>query len=425
MISEYVDLGIPSWLCGKGAADCGRRRALHYANETSLLDQTMNTTVVVANGIDTTVQIQVGSTKVVIEFATHFTLIRELVRLSDQCLLVSPFLYPRFEELFDNLALKQKKIDLISTCAPRGNDQLTKPFSLKSFGTLLQQQTGTWPKIGLDQKLHSKIYIFFLTDIPFAGLVTSANLTHAGLCESHETGVLLTEAEKLVQLKALAEMGLDYVHVREDAVDQLCRVAEIGARNPVPESIGEIGLSNILKQYATPSAGNPNTVIRGNASYFVKPSGYAERPILPEHRTPFDEPYSTLSFAKNPQGKLRLGDCLLDVAVGGKCFLAYYACASHVYEESAEDRASDPDAERWPYFVYANNLSLKYGAQWFDNPIYYKDVVEEFRKLHPNSHVTTAGGDNFVGAMQYGSSWIQVTREFGEFVRTRIDAFIP
>ena len=36
---------------------------------------------------------------------------------------------------------------------------------------------------------------------------------------------------------------------------------------------------------------------------------------------------------------------------------------------------------------------------------------------------TTAGGDSVIGPMQMGNSYVQVTREFGELVRRKIDAF--
>jgi hypothetical protein len=114
---------------------------------------------------------------------------------------------------------------------------------------------------------------------------------------------------------------------------------------------------------------------------------------------------------------------LLEIAVGGMCFLPYYACASAPFERSEKERAEDPDYRRWPYYVYANNLALHYGAVWFEAPIYYDSVISEFKRLHPDKSVTSAGGDHLIGAVQMGNSYFQVTQEFGEFVRATIDAF--
>jgi hypothetical protein len=49
--------------------------------------------------------------------------------------------------------------------------------------------------------------------------------------------------------------------------------------------------------------------------------------------------------------------------------------------------------------------------------------VEDFLKAHPGVPVTMAGGHHLMGAIQMGNSYFEVTREFGEFVRNRIDAF--
>ena len=109
--------------------------------------------------------------------------------------------------------------------------------------------------------------------------------------------------------------------------------------------------------------------------------------------------------------------------MGGKCFLPYYACASASYERTEEERDADPDYRRWPYYVYANSLALHYGAAWFEAPIYCDDIVKRFKQLRPDVSVTRAGKDHFLGAVQMGHSYVQVTREFGELVRRVIDEF--
>ena len=359
--------------------------------------------------------IQVGATN-------HFELLRALLRLAEGAFFVSPFLYEDFSAFFAGLDLKGKSIELVTSCAPRGSDQLKKPFSLRSFGCMAEAATGSWPTIGVDQALHSKVFIFLKDGRPFAGVVTSANLTGSGLQSNHEMGVLLQDEAMLGQLIREARSTLDYVNLSKYQIDQLCTAANIMAREVPAARDYEIGLKNILNNYCTPSAGNRSIVIRDSAEYYIKVSGVTDRPILVEDQQPFDEPHSELSFAKSPDN-IRLGDCLLEVAVGGKCFLSYYACASPVFERSAEEKKADPDAKRWPYYVFANNLSLHYGKEWFKKPLYYNDVVERFKAKYPKSPVTKAGKDHFVGAVQLGHSYVRVTNEFGDFVRKEIDAF--
>lgn len=376
--------------------------------------------VVVTNGRPGEVLVAAAATA--LRFETHLGLLRQLMQLSDECLLVSPFLFEDFAPLVDGLALENLRVELISTCAPRGDDQLVKPHALRNFGRVFQTASGSWPTIGIDHALHSKVYVFWKAGRPFFGLVTSANLTRSGLTLNHETGILLTDEPRLSELAATTRENLDYVSLSEYQLDKLCSAAEIIGREAQRAQDREIGLTRLLSLYATPSAGNRDILLREHSHYYIKVSGVSDRPILPKDRRPFDEPHCQLSFAKSPSN-ITLGDCLLEVAVGGKCFLSYYTCASAVFERTDAEKRQDPDNRRWPYYVYANNLSLHYGEAWFEEPIFYDHVVSDFKATNPDISVTTAGKDDFVGAMQMGHSYISVTKEFGEFVRARIDCF--
>lgn len=379
----------------------------------------------VTNGTAASTTLLVNKVAQGLQFTDHFSLIRQLVAICDGCLLVAPFLYEDFTILFEGLAIGSVEFELITSYAKRGQDQLKKPFCLRSFGQVLRAATGKWPVIHLNEGLHSKIYVFRKGGRPFAGLVTSANFTAAGLSRNHETGLVLDDSEQLEQLTAIARRDLSYVHLAEHQIDRLCLAVEVWRqRNGSPEEDSDVGLGNILNRYATPAAGNRNIRLANNARYFIKVSGDKDRPILPEDEEPRSEPHDKLDFAKSPDRAIVIGDCLLEVAVGGQCFLSYHACASEPYERTEQEKESNPDHKRWPFYVYGNNLSLHYGEQWFRAPIGIDTTVEEFKALHPGIAVTMAGKDHIKGAIQMGNSYFQVTREFGEFVRQKIDAFV-
>jgi len=249
-------------------------------------------------------------------------------------------------------------------------------------------------------------------------------LTEAGPSRNHETGVVVTRVTELKQLMTMAKSRLDYVKLTEDQIARLCVAVEVyESRNPRDEDRDvDLGLKNILNTYTTPSAGNRDVILSSHARYYIKVSGVKEYPIIPESRMKRADSRAELDFAKSPD-KIRIGDCLLEVAVGGKCFLSYYACASEPRTRSEKERADEPDYRRWPYYVYANNLSLHYGAEWFEEPLYYDPIVSEFKALYPDISVTAAGGDHLLGAVQMGNSYFQVTSDFGRFVRAKIDAF--
>lgn len=377
----------------------------------------------VSNQCTLNTNISINNRYIPIAATNHFELIRSLLPLADAAFLVSPFLYEDFSAFFSGLDLNGTSVELVTTCAPLGTDQLKKPFSLRSFSNLAEASTGRWPTIGLDQALHSKIYIFLKNKIPFAGVVSSANLTGSGLRTNHETGVLLLDGDSLRQLIDEVRSNLDYVNISQYQIDKLCAAAEAAKKEiPIIGNNQDFGLKNILNNYCTPSAGNRRIKLRDYADYYIKVSGVSDKPILVEDQRAFDEPHCELSFAKSPNN-IRLGDCLLEVAVGGMCFLSYYTCTSQVFERSKEEKNSDPDHRRWPYYILANNLSLHYGKAWFKKPLYYNEVVEKFKSKCPNVSVTKAGKDHFVGAIQLGHSYVRVTREFGSFVRREIDAF--
>ena len=108
------------------------------------------------------------------EASNHLDLILQLSEVSDQVLFVSPFLYGDFEGFFGSLENKNLKMELITTCAVIGDDQYGKPFSLRSFGANAKSLTRNWPTMGIDDRLHSKVYAFFRSGEPLAAVVTSA-----------------------------------------------------------------------------------------------------------------------------------------------------------------------------------------------------------------------------------------------------------
>ncbi|WP_119395054.1 restriction endonuclease PLD domain-containing protein [Salinibius halmophilus] len=355
-----------------------------------------------------------------LQWSNHLDLVKQLLTHCDECLIVSPFLAQDSQVLLSELELTGKRFELISTCPKAGSEQFTKPQALMNFGQYIESQTGHWPVIGLDQKLHAKIYIFSKAGSDFCGIVTSANFTMNGLKHNHETGVLITDEHALQRLKESARNGQDFVNLAQWQLDKLVLVADMQEKANSHDEVGDIGLHNMLNNHCTPSEGNRSVKINAAAKYFIKVSGYKEEPILPADQRVIDEPHAMLTFAKAPKN-IRQGDCLLEVAVGGQCFLSYYACASAVAEFTEEEQRTDSHKKRWPHYMYANNLSLQYGKQWFKNPLFYNDVIESFKAANPGEAVTASGGFDIKGTIQFGSSYFEVTKAFAEFVIEQIN----
>ena len=373
----------------------------------------------IANGTPMEFRLVVEAQEQVVQGKCHLDVLRSLLRLADDALLVAPFLYPDFAPLLGNLRPKPKRLELITTCARKGAEELDKPNALRSFGQAAQALTGSWPEIAIDEKLHSKIYAFFRGGVPIAAVVTSANLTTSGLELQHETGVLITEPELISALAASARQRLDYVSLSEHAVDQLCTWVDVAGKGKARPPAVDIGLGEQLRKHCAPSAQRQDLGRQDFDRFFIKVSGDSDRHILPEQRQSWYEPYGKVTFANYPT-ELKVGDCLLEVAVGGKCFLSYYSSASTIAEFDKAEQHADPDRKRWPFYVWANNLSPHYATHWFERPLYYDDVVADFLKAHPDVPVVPSGKFHIKGAIQYHHSYFKVTPEFGRFAMQQI-----
>lgn len=379
---------------------------------------------ITSNHVVTEFELCVDETPCVVSSENHFQLIRALAIRSDHIVLVSPFIYKDFSSLFLNLSMRDVEIELVTTLPFSGNEQLTKPPSLLNFGEIVEAATGLWPSININESLHAKIYVFSNKKKSFAAIVTSANLTHSGLNVNHETGILVTSPEQLSALNDDTGRNISFVNLSKYQIKKLCDVSDFikNSQSSIPDDPldYDIGLRNVLKMYCTPSEEAGGTEFKEAANCYIKVSGTRDDPILPEHHTEFGETRREIWFSTSPN-KIKIGDCIIEVAVGGKCFLGYYSCASEVHERTKAERLSDADFDRWPFYVFGNNMSLRYGKAWFENPLMYDAITDEFVEKFPNATVTKVGSKSFKGALSFGSSYIEASKEYGKYVRSKID----
>lgn len=270
----------------------------------------------------------------------HFEIINFLIEKSDFVSITSPFLMEDFRKYFSLINIKDVKFELITSCAPKGNEQLNKPFQIKNFADTIKEKTNNWPEIHLNQKLHSKIYIFYKNNKKLCAIVTSANFTNSGLFKNHETGIITTNSDVIKKLEIESKNALEFVSLSIYQIDKMCQTVEVmlrNQRNLEKQKDIDIGLLNIISKYCTPSAGNREIKLRENKKFFISVAGVRDKPILPKDKIKFNKPHSTIWFAKEPKDMI-LGDCLIEVAIGGKCFLSYYAVASQVFERTEEEK---------------------------------------------------------------------------------------
>lgn len=106
---------------------------------------------------------------------------------SDELIIVSPFCFSDFKDFADELA----KVDLIHKVlfitTLKKEEVVTKIDPLLSFYKEMDRIGVQW-ELRIDNILHGKIYIFKKDGVPYAGIITSANLTHNGMVANHEWG---------------------------------------------------------------------------------------------------------------------------------------------------------------------------------------------------------------------------------------------
>ena len=126
----------------------------------------------------------------------HYDCLLNLCKQADELVIASPFCFPNFETFVSNVSKKDsaRKITFITTM--KNDEAVEKIDSLLSFRKAMREHGIDW-QIRIDNMLHGKVYIFKNNEVPFAAIITSANLTQHGLKQNHEWGCLVEDAKAI------------------------------------------------------------------------------------------------------------------------------------------------------------------------------------------------------------------------------------
>lgn len=356
---------------------------------------------------------------------THDDVLGELIAGATDVLFASPFLYEDFSAFVGRHDFRRvKTFTLLTTIAPRGDDQLRKPDALLSLFAALRAR---WPhvrlSVRLDNRLHGKIYLFWNDDKLQAGIVTSANLTSSGLQGNHEWGVLLTDAGVLEALHQQLEGAIEYPHISEDLLRQMSLVADQYRRDhPNLQAPSDVdALAYALR--SAPKAGElPQTregLVGGSRRVFLKPWGTKERPVRKLDQEDFSEWEQRLHFPKGRPSDVRPDDLVVAFATGDRCVLSLFRVLRRPEERPADEQVADPDAARWPWFVPGQNQTRRLGATWWQQDVTIDALAEAFRSASGGAPLTHAGART-LGALNYGAGRLRLSDEFAAFVVERL-----
>jgi len=152
---------------------------------------------------------------------------------------------------------------------------------------------------------------------------------------------------------------------------------------------------------------------------FLKPRGDRDRPVLKADQEQFGEETGKLDFPKGKPSDVRRGDIIITFGTGDRCVLGVHRVLSEPEERSAEEQQSDPDAQRWPWFVYAENFTPQFGNCWWEHDITIDRVAGEFNAARPDAPISAAGSKS-LGAFNFGAGRLLLADDFGRFIGDRI-----
>lgn len=329
----------------------------------------------------------------------HGEMLTKLCNKADELVMVSPFCYSDFSVFADMVATCDdlRKIVFITTL--RTEEVISKIDSLLSFQDEMNRISVQW-ELRIDNHLHGKIYIFKEKGKPFAGIITSANLTYNGMVANHEWGCLIEEEDTLADIEQ---------QVLKDSLDVLTHqmLADIKMRANIkfPEGIKKepsvaIDIDDILHPYR----------IAQGTKVFIKPVGVSGNPIYEGDFSKKEQSY--MYFSKKRPSAVCVGDLLIAYAVGGRKIMGVYKVTS----EPQWDEDGDP---RWPWYVESVNLTPTLSnCKWSEANLWVTGIANHYAETY-NKPVTHNGGMN-LGALNYGSDKIRLDDEYGQYLLGKV-----
>lgn len=321
--------------------------------------------------------------------ANHCTAFLSLCKQADEILIASPFCYSNFSDFADSIKNTGiKKVTFITTA--KDEEIVGKIESLLSFYKEMERIEVQW-MLRVDNDLHGKVYIFRKGIHPFAGIITSANLTHNGMKKNHEWGVLMDDKLLLenleAQIVASAPNPLSAIQLNE-IKDRVKTLYPNGVSKPKP-TIAAIG--DIVHACQLPKG----------TRVFIKPIGVSGEPPCKGDQSK----EKLMHFSKKHPRSVRVGDILIAYAVGNRRIIGAFKVMSDPIK-------IDDNNARWPWYVEADCLTPKLSNEkWEQNCPFVTQVANDYVK-NCDQPITHRKGKT-LGALNFGSDKIWLDDNYG------------
>jgi NgoFVII restriction endonuclease len=344
-----------------------------------------------------------------VPLACHFDRVVSLARMCSEVILVSPFLMEDFSPLRNAFA-HVDHVTLVTTLRPHDNDQIQKVNSFLSLFDAVGDDRKL--SIRIDNKLHGKVYIFKAADGRLlSALITSANLTNAGLNTNHEFGVEIADQELLRILESsVTDSTQGMILTRQQVLRMKKRVDAFLKKHPRRVTKGiALDFSDFFPEDTRSHA----------TTFWLKPIGVTGSPI--KEGEPFDRETIDLYFSKKKPKALGVDDIVVAYAVKFTKILAIFRVISPPSKSTPAMIAAQSWKARWPWYVYGRNLTPHYGRVWAQHNVTLRALQEEFRIAHPKEPLTFVGGRS-LGGLNFGLDKLHLNEVFASHIISRVQA---
>lgn len=340
---------------------------------------------------------------------SHENALSCLLDESTEFICCSPFLN-KSVDLFETV--KDKRIHLITTLKPNRAEQLEKVDYFRYLFNIARRNSLEL-RISIDNRLHGKVYIGKNWRSFVRAIVTSANLTSAGMKENHEWGICFDEQDSITILERQVLSSIEYNDITEE--DLKCFQKEIERKNydvmkPLYSNI-DLQLVRILDNKAIV----PPFFASRNCTYWLKPLGSKEFPYSPD--AVMDKENTRLDFAKCPKGVAQ-GDVVVCYGVGVRKVLSVIKITDGPRQATKKEKRKNKHLERWDWCMYGENMTLKYGCKWNNYNLTLHNLEQDFLSHYPNEMLTTKSQS--LGALRYHSDKLKLNPNFACFIISEI-----
>lgn len=332
----------------------------------------------------------------------HIEEVKDLLANSNKALIASPFISLTVIDKMKNwLTFGFQELTLITTLKEKDPDQLRKvPVLMELFR--LKKTRGFHLTVKIDNQLHGKVYIG-MRDENFTGaIVTSANFTDNGLENNHEWGIFFNDQKEISNMhqQIVKDASLE---LTEKALMKMKQWIDDNPKEDVKSPSIDVSFIDMIEK---------PIVNKASLTYWLKPLGRDHKPV-PDTAF-YGDARHLITFSKRgrPTG-IKEGHVVIAYSIITMQLISVFV-AGDDNDRGELTQFSIPGDEKWPYYIWCDNETSQYGANWPKMELTLHTLREEFLRQQPASTVLPSG--NKLKALQWGSDHVKATPEFGKFV---------